>query len=368
MKNRLPVRAGPAGVRCARCLMRLKAFGPIRRSPRKQGRLPSPNSSAIRPASRPDRRSLPIPHYVSLEGKWRVRHSTTTQEEKRDFYLPSFSAALAADRVAEYGSRGGSLAARRARAAATACRDSAGAVPAQIEIPYLWLDRDLFCMSRVGGAVHLCERTADRLRERHPYTRRISDFPGRDRRREYDCYRGVRLLGGQLDGNADSADGRRRSARFAFSQPRLRIEDFVVETGSRFGSGARQCRLRRGDVELLPQRRESHARLRHLFAGRQAADVQPRRAEIPGESTDTIRCRELLYHVMKSAWTPDAPTLYELMLYTRRDGRIIEYIPLRFGFRTWALRDGSCGSTAAGRRWRRPTTMRPRTPLRPSGN
>ena len=62
--------------------------------------------------------------------------------------------------------------------------------------------------------------------------------------------------------------------------------------------------------------------------------------EIPGESTDTIRCHELLYHVMKSAWTPDAPTLYELMLYTRRDGRIIEYIPLRFGFKDVELRDG----------------------------
>ena len=34
------------------------------------------------------------PHYVSLEGKWRVRYSTMASGGERDFYLPSFSAAL----------------------------------------------------------------------------------------------------------------------------------------------------------------------------------------------------------------------------------------------------------------------------------
>ena len=35
------------------------------------------------------------PHYVSLEGKWRVRYSTMASGGERDFYLPSFSAAVA---------------------------------------------------------------------------------------------------------------------------------------------------------------------------------------------------------------------------------------------------------------------------------
>lgn len=222
--------------------MRLKAFGPIRRSPRRARPTPGPNSSGyFDPRAGRDRRSLRSPHYVSLEGKWRVRHSTTASGGERDFYLPSFSTALwQQTELPNTAPVAGASAARRARAAATACRDSAGAVPRP--------DRDSLpvarprpvpaCRGGGRGLFALCERTADRLRERQPYACRISDFPGRDRRREYDCYRGVRLLGGQLDGNADSADGRRHARQ---DLPLLSAE--VADRGfrrrdeSRFGSG-----------------------------------------------------------------------------------------------------------------------------------
>lgn len=39
-------------------------------------------------------------------------------------------------------------------------------------------------------------------------------------------------------------------------------------------------------------------------------------------------------------WSPQAPNLYRMMLYVRRDGRITEYIPFKFGFNITELEDG----------------------------
>ena len=159
---------------------------------------------------------------------------------------------------------------------------------------------------------------------------------------------------------------------YLYSQPKLRIEDFVVETSP---DSARV----HGNVDFAVVMSNSYRSAEKVTLElttfirrpRKPLDAQPRRAgDCPGESTDTIRCHELLYHVMKSAWTPDAPTLYELMLYTRRDGRVVEYIPLRFGFKDVELRDGELwinGSRASAGGGRLRMTP-PRTPLRPSGN
>ena len=42
----------------------------------------------------------------------------------------------------------------------------------------------------------------------------------------------------------------------------------------------------------------------------------------------------------KMSWCPQSPQLFDLMLYTRRDGRITEYIPMKFGLNETELRDG----------------------------
>lgn len=63
--------------------------------------------------------------------------------------------------------------------------------------------------------------------------------------------------------------------------------------------------------------------------------------EIPGNSTDTLYRREVLENVLKKmSWSPQSPQLFDLMLYTRRDGRITEYIPMKFGLNETELRDG----------------------------
>ena len=284
------------------------------------------------------------PHYVSLEGKWRVRHSTTASGGERDFYLPSFSAALWQQTELPN------------TAPVAGASPLEGLVPpqlpaeiplvqyrAQIEIPYLWLDRDLFLhVEGVGGGYSLYVN-GRRIGYAND-TRTPAEFPISPAVTD-----GVNTIAIEVYGFSagnwmetlipQTAAGTLGKI-YLYSQPKLRIEDFVVETSP---DSARV----HGNVDFAVVMSNSYRSAEKVTLGYDIYSPAGKlltynlvEREIPGESTDTIRCHELLYHVMKSAWTPDAPTLYELMLYTRRDGRIIEYIPLRFGFKDVELRDG----------------------------
>ena len=118
---------------------------------------------------------------------------------------------------------------------------------------------------------------------------------------------------------------------YLYSQPRLRIEDFVFTTR---GDSARV----NGVVDFAVVMANSYRNAEKITLGYDIYSSAGKlltynliEREIPAESTDTIRCREILSQAMKSRWSPATPSLYKLMLYTRRDGRITEYIPLRFG-------------------------------------
>ena len=278
------------------------------------------------------------PHYVSLEGKWRVRHSTTASGGERDFYLPSFSAALWQQTELP----------NTAPVAGASPPQLPAEIPlvqyrAQIEIPYLWLDRDLFLhVEGVGGGYSLYVN-GRRIGYAND-TRTPAEFPISPAVTD-----GVNTIAIEVYGFSagnwmetlipQTAAGTLGKI-YLYSQPKLRIEDFVVETSP---DSARV----HGNVDFAVVMSNSYRSAEKVTLGYDIYSPAGKlltynlvEREIPGESTDTIRCHELLYHVMKSAWTPDAPTLYELMLYTRRDGRIIEYIPLRFGFKDVELRDG----------------------------
>ena len=62
--------------------------------------------------------------------------------------------------------------------------------------------------------------------------------------------------------------------------------------------------------------------------------------EVEPEGYDTLRFKEYIYPSVKKMWSPQAPNLYRMMLYVRRDVRITEYIPFKFGFNITELEDG----------------------------
>ena len=214
---------------------------------------------------------------------------------------------------------------------------------AQIEIPYLWLDRDLFLhVEGVGGGYSLYVNgrrigyaNDSRTPAEFPISPAVTDGVNTIAIEVYGF-----SAGNWMETLIPQTAAGTLGKIYLYSQPKLRIEDFVVETSP---DSARV----HGNVDFAVVMSNSYRSAEKVTLGYDIYSPAGKlltynlvEREIPGESTDTIRCHELLYHVMKSAWTPDAPTLYELMLYTRRDGRIIEYIPLRFGFKDVELRDG----------------------------
>lgn len=70
-------------------------------------------------------------------------------------------------------------------------------------------------------------------------------------------------------------------------------------------------------------------------------DFNYRQITIPGRSQDTVRFAPFIYHTYEHQWAVggQAP-LYQVMLYTKRDGSMWEYMPLRVGFDQTTFRDG----------------------------
>lgn len=61
---------------------------------------------------------------------------------------------------------------------------------------------------------------------------------------------------------------------------------------------------------------------------------------IAGRSCDTVRLTPLIYHTNEQKWGDGKAPLYRVMLFTKRDGKMWEYMPLRIGFSDMRYCDG----------------------------
>ncbi len=62
---------------------------------------------------------------------------------------------------------------------------------------------------------------------------------------------------------------------------------------------------------------------------------------IAGRSQDTIRLRPLIYHTNGQKWGDGKAPLYKVMLFTKRDSKMWEYMPLEIGFNDMRYCDGN---------------------------
>lgn len=69
-------------------------------------------------------------------------------------------------------------------------------------------------------------------------------------------------------------------------------------------------------------------------------DYSDRPTLISGRSQDTLRFSPLIYHTNEQKWGNGKAPLYRVMLFTKRDGKMWEYMPLRVGFSDMQYRDG----------------------------
>lgn len=58
-----------------------------------------------------------------------------------------------------------------------------------------------------------------------------------------------------------------------------------------------------------------------------------------GFSRDTMRFKPWVYHSNPNRWSPANPKLYDLMLYTKRNGILWEYMPFKVGFAEYGYND-----------------------------
>lgn len=58
-------------------------------------------------------------------------------------------------------------------------------------------------------------------------------------------------------------------------------------------------------------------------------------------SVDTVRFRQPIYNTAKHLWSAEHPSLYNVMLYIKNGGKIIEYVPVKLGWGITTYTDGT---------------------------
>lgn len=69
-------------------------------------------------------------------------------------------------------------------------------------------------------------------------------------------------------------------------------------------------------------------------------DFSDRPVTVAGRSQDTLRFSPFIYHTNEQKWGDGKAPLYRVMLFTKRDGKMWEYMPLQIGFSDMQYRDG----------------------------
>ncbi len=284
------------------------------------------------------------PHYLPLAGKWRVNYSTTRQGGERGFYQPGFPIAGWDEVDLPNASE------------APGTSPFEGLVPPQLpaenplvqyraafDLPSLWLDRDMYLhIEGVGSAYSLY------INGKHIGYSNDSRTPA-----EYNISSAVRdginsiaievygfSQGSWMETSIPSLVAGTLGDIYIYSQPKLRIEDFVVR--AKLDSAGVNGIVWITAIMANSYRSEEKITLGYDIYSSEGKLLTYNLLEtmIAPEGFDTLRFKEYIYPSVKKMWSPNSPNLYRMMFYVRRDGRITEYIPFQFGFNITELEDG----------------------------
>ena len=209
------------------------------------------------------------------------------------------------------------------------------------ELPFVWSDGlTMLHLENVGQAyaIWVNGRLADRSEDGFtpaeydltPYVRQgenhlsIELRPGTREELE----RGFRLTGGHFAGS------------YLFNQQKRSIADYrialVPDSLRRFGVLKLEIIARNGfnyeePVNVAYDIYSPEGKL---------LDFSDRPTVIAGRSQDTLRFAPFIYHTNGHEWGDGRAPLYRVMLFTKRDGKMWEYMPLQIGFSDMQYRDG----------------------------
>lgn len=218
--------------------------------------------------------------------------------------------------------------------------DGYSAFTTEVDIPYMWLDRDLFI--QISGLTSYYIQIGDIVvgygeDSRTPLQFNISKYI-KDGINKIVIAEGE-STGALLESNSTAPASEKNV--FLFSQPKLRIEDY--------------------NVTFYPDPTEDHGILEFHIAVSNSYNSQETitvgydiyapqgkllyydfsEVQLSGQGRDTVRFRERIYKTNPNFWTPDNPKLYHGMLTVKKNGRMLEYIPYNIGFGKTDHKDGT---------------------------
>lgn len=207
---------------------------------------------------------------------------------------------------------------------------------ATVDAPLEWRERDVFLHVEGAGApfaVFVEGQMAGFVADtKTPAEIRISPLMTDGKNR-------IQIEVGAVEDGASLETPRDRSQTpavgkvFVYSQPRTRIEDYMV-SAKPWGGGSKSGRL---ELEIALSNGYNFPETVSVGydiyspAGK-LLYYDKREVELPGTGRDTVRFVPEIYGGATTLWTPAKPNLYRVMLIVWREGRIIEYVPLKAGF------------------------------------
>ena len=220
----------------------------------------------------------------------------------------------------------------------TAQTESGGLMSADLDIPVLWLDRDIFLRGEglqagagifVNG-VEIGMAMTGILPEEFNITPYVTDGVNKIE---------IKVIT-HAGGIPDKSDNLRA---YVYSQPKLRIEDFLItaEPDSLNKYGILTIRLALANSYNFPEEINVGYDIYDPKGKLQYFDN--RDVVVPGVFSggrDTLEFKEFIYGTPANLWTPDKPALYYGMLIVKHGKRVTEYIPYRVGFGKTESADG----------------------------
>ncbi len=196
-----------------------------------------------------------------------------------------------------------------------------------VDIPLSWSDREIFLHTEGGRNSH-----AAYVNDTPAGTARDSRTPS-----EFNITRllrtGLNIIAIEITPDTREPESRLTDERpdletvFLYSQPFTRIEDFRLQASSggvisvdimTANSYAREEAFTVGYDVFGPDGRLQHYDMREVT--------------LSGVGRDTLRLSAEIEGAHKNLWSAESPKLYNVMLFIRKKGVVIEYIPLKAGF------------------------------------
>lgn len=211
----------------------------------------------------------------------------------------------------------------------------------QTQIPYGWLDRDLFI--HINGSPAFYLYINDKMVGYGTDSRAATEFNiSKHVNSGINTIRIESIAGSSvadLEFDKSILSKAPLGLVYLYSQPKTRIVDYTIsgEPDSLGKNGVLKLQVAVSNSYNAPETITVGYDIYSPAGKLQYYDMSE--AKLPGNGRDTVRFKEIINGAMQNLWSAEKPNLYRVMIYLKRDGRIIEYIPMKIGFGKTEFKD-----------------------------